>query len=274
VSGGGVLPRPIAELPPVALTETLSGGAGIVDLWFFFYQQITDPELLAAYAALMTPEEKARHDRYLFERDRNLYLATRALCRSVLSRYAAVDPAHWRFAEGERGKPYIESPKVAPALHFNLTNTLGLVACAVSTVYPQLGIDAENLLRPGETVNIADHYFSPGELRGLRAQPVAAQRERFFCYWTLKESYIKARGHGLALPLAQFCFLLDDGPEIGVTFDPRLFDHAPRWRFALLRGSPSHMVAVGADTGGAALSLRACNYVPLRGPIPFPGTLA
>ena len=40
------------------------------------------------------------------ERDRNLFLATRALCRSVLSRYAQVAPAQWRFAEGERGDTF------------------------------------------------------------------------------------------------------------------------------------------------------------------------
>jgi 4'-phosphopantetheinyl transferase len=75
---------------------------------------------------------------------------------------------------------------------------------------------------------------------------------------------------GLALPLGQFSFLLDQGPDIGVSFAPRLADRPARWRFALLRGSPRHMVAVGVDTDGGPLSLRANHYVPLRGPVPFP----
>ena len=191
--------------------------------------------------------------------------------RTVLSNYAAVAPADWRFAEGERGKPYIDSPKGIPALHFNLSNTLGLVVCAVSLGHASLGVDAELLERKGETVSIADHYFSPREAQALRALPAERQRERFFSYWTLKESYIKARGLGLALPLDQFSFLLDNGPDIGVLFDPQLGDYAPAWRFALIAAGGRHLVAVGADTGGVPLSLRVARYVPLRGISPFPG---
>ncbi len=266
---------PILQLPAISIPETLAARPGVVDLWCFFYEGIEQPDLLAAYAALMTPEERARHDRYYFERDRRLFLATRALVRTVLSCYhPAVTPAQWRFAEGERGKPYItgpsgpSGPSGAPPIHFNLSNTPGLVVCAVSLAHPALGVDAESLLRSGETVSIADHYFSPREARALRALAPEQQRERFFAYWTLKESYIKARGLGLALPLEQFTFLLDDGPDIGITFDPRLADHPERWRFALHQTASGHLIAVGVDTAGAPLSLRAAEYVPLRGMTP------
>jgi 4'-phosphopantetheinyl transferase len=243
----------------------------VVDLWCFFYEDLADPKLWDSYAALMTPEERARHGRYLFEKDRRLFLATRALVRSVLSRYADVAPSDWRFAEGERGKPYIASPLCTPALHFNLSNTFGLVVCAVSLAHRELGVDAEFLERPGQTVAIADHYFATIETAALRALPGEDQRERFFCYWTLKESYIKARGLGLALPLGQFAFLLDQGPEIGIVFDPRLLDSPARWRFALLRAGARHLVAVGAATDGVPLSLRAIGVIPLRGPVALPG---
>ena len=96
----------ISQLPPIRVPETLGAPPGVIDLWCFFYEQVEQPELMAAYAALMTPEERARHDRYYFERDRRLFLATRALVRTVLSCYhPAVAPVTWRFAEGERGKP-------------------------------------------------------------------------------------------------------------------------------------------------------------------------
>lgn len=254
------------SLPPIDVSETLSGAPGIVDLWCFFYEGVDDPALLAAHDALMTPAERARRDRFVFEKDRRLYLATRALARTTLSAYAPVAPAAWRFAEGSHGKPYIDAPRPAPRLHFNLTNTLGLVVCAVSVAHDAIGVDAENVARAGETVSIADSYFSPFEVRALRARPAVEQPRRFFSYWTLKESYIKARGLGLALPLDQFSFHLDEGPEIGVSFDPRLGDDAARWRFALIDASPVHALAVGAATGGAPLAPRIAAVVPLRGP--------
>ncbi len=262
---------PLHTLPQVNLADTLAQTPGVVDLWCFFYEGLDDPALLDSHSALMTEAERVRHGRYFFERDRRIFLATRALVRTVLSQYADVAPADWRFAEGERGKPYIDSPKGLPSIHFNLSNTFGLVVCAVSLRHPLLGTDVEFLQRPGETVSIADHYFSHREAQALRAQPADRQRDRFFSYWTLKESYIKARGLGLALPLDQFSFLLDNGPDIGVTFDPQLGDHSAVWRFALLAAGDRHMVAVGVDTGGAPLQLRVARFVPLQGLSPFSG---
>ena len=272
----GDMLRTVRELPPISIAETLSVRPGRVDLWLFFYEELEDAELNKVYRSLMTAAECARHDRFYFERDRRLFLATRALARTVLSCYADVPPAAWRFAEGERGKPYLVGPQVPVPLHFNLTNTYGLVACAVSTSHPQLGVDAELLERMGETVSIADRYFSQREVAALRRLPVQEQRRRFFSYWTLKESYIKARGLGLAIPLEQFSFLLDEdahenahedaheNARIKVLFDPRLKDDARRWRFDLREASPRHLVAVGVDTGGIPLQLHAASVVPLR----------
>lgn len=272
---------PIEDLPPVASAQARTLDPGGVDLWCFFYEGLDGSGLVDSYLALMTQEERARHDRFYFARDRLLFLATRALVRTVLSNYAPLAPTQWRFSEGERGKPYIANALQPAAIHFNLTNTPGLVVCAVSLVHPLLGVDAENLQRAGETLNIAEHYFSAYEVRALRGLPSSRQRERFFSYWTLKESYIKARGLGLAIPLEQFSFILDKeqpsresdstaaGSGIGVEFDPRLGDDSSRWRFALLRGGESHLIAVGADTGGSPLQVRAVHYLPLRGIIPW-----
>lgn len=220
----------------------------------------------------MTADERRQHGRFHLEDDRLMFLATRALVRTVLSAYVDVPPSEWRFATGMRGKPYIAEPSGLPPLHFNLTNTRGLVVCAVSSSYPRLGIDVEWLERAGETVSAADQYFSSDEIRALRALPAELQRERFFQYWTLKESYIKARGLGLALPLEQFSFLLDQAPPIRIVFHGSLIDDPGRWRFALFTASACHMLAVGADTAGAPLELAASNYVPLRGALPFDPT--
>ena len=256
---------PIHRLPPITPGLRSSG----VDLWCFSHERAQDPGLFREFAALMTQDERARHDRLRFERDRRMFLATRALVRTVLSSYANVEPADWRFGEGERGKPHVTGPPGVPPLYFNLSNTRGLVVCAVSGTYPEIGADVESLDRPGGNLGVADRFFSPFEVAALRALPTEQQRTRFFRYWTLKESYIKARGLGLALPLDRFSFLLDDGPTIRITFDPRLEDDPARWRFVQFSSSPGHLVAVGVATGGSPLSVCAAHFVPLRGVVPF-----
>jgi 4'-phosphopantetheinyl transferase len=251
----------IDQIPAVLIAETLAPGRGIVDLWYYFYEGMHDAKLLAAQEALMAPDERARYTRFHFERDRRQFLATRGLVRSVLSCYAAVAPADWHFAVGEHGKPRIGSPAVTPPIHFNLANTPGLVVCVVSVAHERVGVDAERIDREVESSGLADRYFSPAEVRAMRALPVFEQPRRFFAYWTLKESYLKARGLGLALPLDQFSFLIND--TVSIAFDARLTDDALRWRFALIDAPPRHLIAVAVDTGGAALSLRATPVVPL-----------
>jgi 4'-phosphopantetheinyl transferase len=252
-----VEPLAMARLPAVA--GAVPRG---VDLWCFFYEApLRDPELRRRYRDMLTDEERARCDRFVFERDQIMSLATRALVRTALSHYAAVDPSAWRFESGSHGKPFVSRP-AEPRLWFNLSNTRGLVVCAVSCEHEVLGVDAENVERGTDTLEIADRFFSPSEVAALRALAADRQHERFFAYWTLKESYIKARGLGLAIPLADFSFLLDDA-DIAIAFEPRLDDDATRWRFALLRASPRHLVAVGVACGAAPLGLRACRSVPL-----------
>jgi len=251
----------INQLPAISIAETLTSEKGIVDLWCYFYEDI-DVELLAAYEALLTADERDRHKSFYFERERRLFLATRALVRTVLSNYSAVSPADWRFARNEHGKPLITAPIVAPAIYFNLANTPGLVVCAVSVAQEPVGVDAERIDREVEAAELANRYFSLSEASRLRALPTPEQPELFFAYWTLKESYIKARGLGLTLPLGQFSFRMDH--EIGVEFDAGFADDASSWRFALLDAPPHHMIAVSVKTGGAALSLRATRVIPLQ----------
>jgi 4'-phosphopantetheinyl transferase len=263
-----------ADLAPLSRLDRLPGiepldkirlGPGEIDIWVCFYESIDDPEIIAAYDALMTDEERERHRRFVFARHRLQFLATRALCRWVLSRYAAVDPAAWCFESGEYGKPAIDTPIVNPPIWFNLSNTVGLVACAVSNVHAPLGIDVELVDRKTDLIGLADRYFAPAEVTALHALPEARHRERFFSYWTLKESYIKARGLGLRIPLDQFAFELDGPGPIGIAFDPRLGDEPNDWRFALLQASPEHLLAVGAKTGAdTPMRLRSLNSVPLR----------
>jgi 4'-phosphopantetheinyl transferase len=257
----------VNRLRAVSIAETLTCEKGIVDLWYYYYED-TNAELVAAHEALLTPDECDRYKRFHFDRDRRLFLATRALVRTVLSGYSAVSPGEWRFAASEHGKPLISAPAVTPRIHFNLANTPGLVVCVVSVAHELLGVDAERIDREVEAVALAERYFSGSEVRKLRALPVDQQQGRFFAYWTLKESYIKARGLGLALPLDQFSFHVED--EISVEFDTRLADDATSWRFALL-DAPHHTIAISVNTNRTALSLRATRVVPLSGVVEWPG---
>ncbi len=233
---------------------------GEVHLWYVLTAGLDDPSLLARYHELLDESEWVRHQRFLVERPRLEFLVARALARTTLSRYAAIAPDAWRFRTNAWGRPEIAAPEGAPPLRFNLSHTDGLIACVVAD--RDAGVDVERLDRARDLIAIADRFFSPLETAALHALPAPSQHHRFFEYWTLKESYIKARGMGLALPLDGFSFLLAPPAAPRIEFADGFDDQPARWRFTQLRLTARHLLAVAiADAPALALTVR--STVPL-----------
>jgi len=244
--------------------STIAIEADQAHLWYVFHDCIDDAALIARYHGLLSAEERERQQRFVFARHRHEYLVTRALCRTTLSRYADVDPAEWQFIRNKYGRPEIVRPSTVPPLRFNLSNSAGLIACLVTRAI-DAGVDVEDLHRKGETVKIANRYFSPHELAALQALPPDRQRHRFFEYWTLKESYIKARGMGLSIPLDQFSFHLEGNLPVTISFGPTLEDDPQAWQFDRYRPSDRHLMAVAIRRGsGPPVRVDLRETVPLR----------
>ena len=237
-----------------------------IHLWCAFYAQI-DTELLDAYRPLLSDEESAQAARFYFERDRHRYLATRALVRTVLSQYAPVAPEQWVFEKNDYGRPSIGGPTV-PDFNFNITHTRDLIVLALAR--GEIGVDTENARLRNASIGIADRYFAPAEVAELYALPQERQKQRFFEYWTLKESYIKARGMGLAIPLDAFAFLFPSENEIRIEIDPTQNDRPQRWRFWQFSIAEDYLCALCAErTTDVSPRLIAHKIVPLQSTEPM-----
>jgi 4'-phosphopantetheinyl transferase len=214
-----------------------------------------------AYRALLSKDEEQRMARLVFERDRRRFLLTRALVRTMLSRYSSVAPAAWSFTANVHGRPEIlDRPRGVPDLRFNLSHTDGLIACAV-TIGREVGVDVEHIGRR-LTHDVARRFFAPREVDDLRALPPDEQSRVFFDYWTLKEAYIKARGFGLALPLADFAFRLSPPSAPQIAFEPALDDDPATWQFFQDWPTPHHRLALAVRREGADLPVRVRSLVP------------
>lgn len=178
---------------------TLSGGD--VHIWLFDPRSLTDAAREGAALATLTPAERSRAGRFVFAPDRHAFVAARALARAVLAHHAAAAPGQIAFAVNEYGKPRLALPLLDRELGFNVSHTRELVACAVAWDRP-LGVDVETIRDP--PLDLVDRYFAPPEIATLRALAPVDQREAFFALWTLKESFIKALGMGLSMPLDRF----------------------------------------------------------------------
>src|SRR5215471_13284888 len=151
-----------------------------IHIWLAAYDAIMPERLLSAYRELLTAEEKEQESRFYFARDRRRYLVTRALVRTVLSRYAYIHPREWVFSTNPYGRPEIVNAKARDAgLSFNISHTHSLIILGV-TRGRALGVDVENFGAREVSIEIADRFFSPQEVAALTAAPAQQQQYRFF----------------------------------------------------------------------------------------------
>jgi 4'-phosphopantetheinyl transferase len=212
-----------------------------IDVWLVFDAQRED-QRLREYAALLAPDEIERARKFRDEARRQQFVVTRALTRIALSNYAPdIAPEEWRFATGARGKPVLAAGFEEHSLHFNAAHTTGLVALAVARE-PDVGVDVENLVEGHPPLSIASRYFDADEVRDLEQLPVGEKRRRFYALWTLKESWLKATGRGLADGLGNISFALDAAHRARrVTFAT---ETPGTWRFWQAQVSTEYLLAI------------------------------
>jgi 4'-phosphopantetheinyl transferase len=216
---------------------------------------------LSSYEQYLTDDEQRRAARFVQPDDRARFLLGRTLARTVLSRHAPVAPRDWPIAIDARGRPELaHRPSGAADLRFNVSHTTGLVACAV-TIGREVGVDVEHIGRRLLHEGIPERFFSSREVHDLRALPFDEQPIAFFDYWTLKESYIKARGLGLALPLGQFTFVRRPGAPT-VEFAPELKDDPASWQFAQFWPTAAHRMAVAVRRTGGDVPIAVSEVIP------------
>ena len=107
--------------------------------------------------------------------------------------------------EGAHGKPYLRE---YPQIQFNISHCMGLAVLAVGDC--SVGIDVE-YVRPYREP-LLKRVLSETGLRQMEEGGEAGREELFFRFWTLKESYVKAVGCGITVPLQDISFQIgDDG---------------------------------------------------------------
>ncbi|NMH64585.1 4'-phosphopantetheinyl transferase superfamily protein [Shewanella sp. SHSM-M6] len=158
--------------------------------------------------ALLSDDELGKVGRFASQALQDKALLSRACLRLLLSQYGALAPHQWHFDYGKYGKPGLSSvQRQATGLEFNLSHSGEWLMVGVLQTHGmrvQLGVDIEHERVRTDIHPILRHYFSAVESTALLALPADEQRGRFFDLWALKESYIKAKGMGLALALDSF----------------------------------------------------------------------
>jgi len=252
-----------------------------IHLWFVYSEQIQDADLLACYSQLISKSETVKNSRFVFEKDRKQNLITRALIRTVLSKYVDhIAPTDWEFTHNEYGKPEVLSAMLPFPIKFNLSHTQNMIALAV-THGEEVGIDVESLKRDIATDDLAKHVFSEQEYFQLEQLDAHYFHQRFFDLWTLKEAYIKACGMGLSIPLDSFSFYFSEingAPStVSIRFQKQTQDEPDLWKFWQIKTFDDFVVSLALKSKRAKNSyvISMHQIVPLlnSSPINLPSFL-
>lgn len=134
---------------------------------------------------LISPHRRELSRRFVFEKDRRLSAAAGYFMKRIEEEYGV------SVSVDQDGKPQTDRDDV----HFNISHSGGYAVCVISE-HP-VGVDIEQI---GNNNDLAPTVMMPSELEIFRRMSEDIRNEVFCRMWTIKESYMKARGKGLSIP--------------------------------------------------------------------------
>jgi 4'-phosphopantetheinyl transferase len=199
--------------------------------------------------SLLTDAEIQRADRFVRPEHQARFALVRGTLRQVLGHYTGTKPSTIVLSENEFGKP---SLKEFPSIQFNVSHTDPVALIGVNLDY-DIGVDVEST-RPREAwQKIVKRYFTEDEIKQLFALDEAEGMTGFYRLWTLKEAYMKARGHGLSWGLDKFSMRGADGGECGVDWDRNDEAASEEWVLESLDVGPAATGALATRYGEAVV---------------------
>jgi 4'-phosphopantetheinyl transferase len=150
-----------------------------------------------AYWRVLDEAEQAQARKYKNALLHKRYVETHGRLRNLLAQTLNQSPEKIRIKKAEHGKPYLaDYPEVA----FNLSHSADRLMIAVGWQC-QLGVDIEICKQRINFSGLVGKCFADEEAAYWNELPEARKNQEFYRFWTRKEAFVKATGHGIALGL-------------------------------------------------------------------------
>ncbi len=150
---------------------------------------------------IVSKERQDKIDRLRFQKDKRLSLASEVLLGKALKLNGIDD---FTLETDENGKPYL---KGISGLKFNLSHSEERVMCVISE--KEVGCDLEWIKKTN--YGMAEYFLTKDEITILNSSMAEEEKQvMFYRFWTLKESFMKAVGLGMRIPLKDFSFSFEE----------------------------------------------------------------
>jgi len=210
-------------------------------------------ERFAKLRATLSADERTRAAAFRRDILTHRFVAGRGILREILGAYLGLAAASLEFEYDANRKPFITPRLLDVPLQFNLAHAEGLALYAIANG-PKLGIDLETVVSFPDMIAIAQRFFSADEQTELAAVDEPQRVRAFYCCWTRKEAYLKARGSGLMSRLDSFDISVrcDEPPALRRDeMDPSAPDH---WALVHLEPAPDFVGALAVAQPGLRVS--------------------
>jgi 4'-phosphopantetheinyl transferase len=190
--------------------------------------------------SILSAAEQTRALRMRHEGARSSTVTARALLRRELGHVLDVAPCDVPLTTAS-GVPRLDGNP----LHVSIAHAGG-VAMVGWTRHGRLGLDVEPLDRDVDRVRLAPRVFAVSEL----SDPDATAPRPFLERWTRKESWLKAVGIGIGVPLRDLVVTCGPHPRV-VAIPAEIADAGPveRWQIGTFDVAGTHVAAWCLDVG-------------------------
>lgn len=159
-------------------------------------ESLDDSDTFFGFYEKLSNKRRQKIDGFRMKKDKLLSLGAGILINKGLETYGLRE-RNVRIAEGKYGKPYFPD---YPDIHFSVSHSEKMVIAVFADT--EVGCDIEYM----DSVNLelSEKFFCNSEYEFIMGHKEQERKEAFYRIWTLKESFVKAVGCGMMLPMDEF----------------------------------------------------------------------
>lgn len=176
-----------------------------------------------AYWCVLDEAEQTQAQKFKNAPLHKRYVEVHGRLRNVLAKTLNQPPENIRIKKAEHGKPYLAD---YPELAFNLSHSADRLMIGVGWNC-QLGVDIEFCKQRINLSGLVGKCFAEEEAAYWAKLPETQKNREFYRFWTRKEAFVKATGHGIALGL-NHCVINPENPTEFIRV-PDLCGEASAW---------------------------------------------
>lgn len=173
-------------------------------LYFVKIEDISEEDFKNIMDKINSDKREKIH-KFIFIKDKIRALVSEILLRTIFIKDFGLSDKNIEISRNEYGKPYLQEYE---EFNFNISHSGDFVVCAIDS--NPIGVDIEQITDI-DFKSIMKSFFQEDDIEFVLSGDESQQLHRFYDIWTLKESYIKAEGKGLSIPLRSFGFKINDG---------------------------------------------------------------